>query len=70
MTVAQIIGEIGSLPDEDRKKVLRFTRRLESEVPLSADELTALAAELASCEDKTRGNALQEQIVKGFYGKE
>lgn len=71
MTVAQIIGQIGALPREDQQKVITFARRLEGNELLSPDELTSLAAELAkSGDDDSRAAALNEQILKGFYGNE
>ncbi|MDB6117537.1 MAG: hypothetical protein JWO08_1318, partial [Verrucomicrobiaceae bacterium] len=43
MTATQIIAEIGALPPQEKRQVIKFTRRLEAEMPLSGDELSALA---------------------------
>jgi hypothetical protein len=48
--------------------VIRFTRRLEAEMPLTGDELSVLAEHLAGTNDARQASALREQIMKGFYG--
>ncbi len=68
MTATQIIAEISALPQQEKQQVIRFTRRLEAELPLAADDLTVLAERLVAADDAGQASALRDQIMKGFYG--
>jgi hypothetical protein len=68
MTATQIIAEIDALPPSEKRQVIRFTRSLEAQMPLSGDELTALAERLAASDDPAETAELNDQLMKGFYG--
>lgn len=70
MTAAQLIGEIGVLPLAERRQIMSFARRLESEESLTPEELGALAEKLADCQNEAVSQQLQDEILKGFYGQD
>lgn len=69
MTASQVIDEIKRLPQEEQAKVLEFTRAL-SAAALTPDEIGALARRMAQTDDKHEADQLEEEIVRGFYGKQ
>ena len=68
VTATQIIAEIGALPQKEKRKVIQFTRHLEAEMPMSGDDLSVLADQLAGNADPVQAAALRDQIMKAFYG--
>jgi hypothetical protein len=68
MTAHQIIQEITNLPPEEQAEVSRFTRKLDTERQLTGDELGVLADRMVNAATKAEADALNEQIIRGFYG--
>ena len=68
MTTSQIIQEIVNLPPEEQAKISRFTRKLDNERQLTGEELGALADRMISAPTKAEADAINEQIIRGFYG--
>ncbi len=68
MTANQIIQEIVNLPPEEQAKVSLFTRRLDTERQLTGEELGALAERMINAPTKAEADAINEQIIRGFYG--
>lgn len=69
MTAAQVIGEIVALPEDERRQVIEFTRKLENSGKLSPTELGELSSKLSKCDGVGSAAVLREEIVAGFYGK-
>ncbi len=68
MTASQVIGEIVALPEEERRQVIEFTRKLADQRKLSPTDLGVLGSRLSHCEDDGSAAVLKEEIVAGFYG--
>jgi hypothetical protein len=68
MTANQIIQEIANLAPGERAKIVQFTRQLDTERQLTGEELGALAERMVNASTKAEADALNEQIIRGFYG--
>ena len=68
MTANQIIQEIANLAPEEQAKIVHFTRTLDAERQFSGDELGVLAERMVNAPTKAEADALNEQIIRGFYG--
>jgi hypothetical protein len=68
MTAAEIIEEIKRLPETERSQVIEFARHAGEGLPLSGEELGALAKRMVEAGDTAEANRLQQEIVRGFYG--
>ena len=69
MKVSEIIGEIAVLPPAEQQEIIRFSRKLDEDGPMSPSELGALAQKLAGCADEREAVALKQKIMDGFYGE-
>jgi hypothetical protein len=69
MTAVEIIEEIKRLPRAEQNRVIDFVRKSRETRPLTPDELGELAKEMVEAKDPAEAGRLQEQIVRGFYGR-
>ena len=67
MTAAEIIQEIKRLPGEEQSKVFEFVRAQNER--LSPQEIGKLAHRMVASDDPAEADRLQEEIIRGFYGK-
>jgi hypothetical protein len=67
MSAAEIMTEIDCLPESEREKVLRFAE-CRAQGRLTTDELMELAKKMVESNDPTEQDALEDEIVRGFYG--
>ena len=67
MTAAEIIREIKRLPGEEQSKIFEFVRTQNGR--LSPEELGDLARRMQETKDGAEADRLQEEIIRGFYGK-
>ena len=70
MTAAEIIAEIKRLPQGERTKVIEFARNTADARALSPEELGELTRRMAEARDPAEADRLQEEIVRGFYGRQ
>ena len=70
MTAVEIIEEIKRLSPAEQNRVVDFVRRSQENRPLTPDELGELAKEMVEAKDPAEADRLQEQIVRGFYGRQ
>jgi acetyl-CoA carboxylase alpha subunit len=63
MNTAELIEEIERLTPLQRAEVARALNR-----PLTADELEALARRMVQASDPDEAQALEDELVRGFYG--
>ncbi len=68
MSAAEIIEQIKQLPDEEREKVVRFTRLNLEPGQLSGDQLGALAKRMIETSDPKEADRIEQEIIRGFYG--
>ncbi|HEY3915823.1 MAG TPA: hypothetical protein VGN61_15150 [Verrucomicrobiae bacterium] len=68
MTAVEIIEEIKRLPRAEQNQVMDFVRKAESR-RLTPDELGELAKQMTETKDPAEADRLQEEIVRGFYGR-
>ncbi len=68
MNADQIIQEIVNLPPDEQTKVSLFTRKLDSERQITGEELGVLAERMLNAPTKAEADAINEQIIRGFYG--
>jgi hypothetical protein len=69
MTAVEIIEEIKRLPRAEQNQVMDFVRKAEGR-RLTPDELGALAKQMTETKDPAEADRLQEEIVRGFYGRQ
>ncbi len=76
MTAKAVIEEIKQLPRAEQTRVIQFAlelarqRQSSGETPLlSPDELGELAKQMVEAEDPVEGDRIEEEIVRGFYGR-
>ena len=69
MTASQMIDEIVILPPEEQARVIRFAARLEAQQRLTGEALSVLAERLANTARPPEAAVLQDEIVRGFYGR-
>ena len=69
MTATEIIEEIKRLPREEQTKVIEFARQAGEGRLLSPEELGHLAERMVESQDAAEVDRLQEQILRGFYGR-
>lgn len=69
MTAVEIIEEIKRLPRAEQNQVIDFVRNTGQNLPLTPDELGELAKQMVEATDPIEADRLQEEIVRGFYGR-
>jgi hypothetical protein len=68
MTAVEIIEEIKRLPRTEQDRVIDFIRKSKG-IPLAPEELGELAKQMVEAKDGAAADRLQEEIVRGFYGR-
>jgi hypothetical protein len=69
MTAVEIIEEIKRLPQAEQNRVIEFARKAGEGRPLNPDELGDLAKRMVEANEPADADRLQEEIVRGFYGR-
>jgi len=76
MTAKAVIEEIKQLPRAEQTRVIQFALELARERQTSGDvsllspkELGELAKNMVETADPTEADRIQEEIVRGFYGR-
>ena len=69
MTSAEIIEEIKRLPAKEKASVLEFAREEFESRRLTPEELMDVAQRMVDAEDPAEGDRLQEELIRGFYGR-
>lgn len=69
MTAVEIIEEIKRLPPAEQSAVVEFARHVGESRPLSPEELGHLARRMVEAKDPMEADRLQQEIVRGFYGR-
>jgi hypothetical protein len=70
VTAVEIIEEIKRLPREEQTQVIEYARQAAEHRPASPEELGELAQRMVEAQDPAEADRLQQEIVRGFYGKE
>jgi hypothetical protein len=70
MTAVEIIEEIKRLPRAEQNQVIEFVQKARTGRALTPDELGALAKQMSEANDPADADRLQEEIVRGFYGRQ
>jgi len=76
MTAKAVIEEIKQLPRAEQTRVIQFALELARKRQssgdsslLSPEELGKLAKQMVETEDPAEADRIQEEIVRGFYGR-
>jgi hypothetical protein len=69
VTGSEVIEEIKRLPQQERRKVLEYTRTADTD-QLSPEELEEVARQMVEAVDPVEKQRLKAEFIRGFYGNE
>jgi hypothetical protein len=69
VSAAEIIEQINRLPPEEREKVRNFARERLDDGQLPSEQIGVLVQKMIDANDPAEAKRIEDEIVRGFYGK-